>query len=325
MSSNEQFRDLHQELLGDSPAMVAHRDLIVQYAPRKAIVLIQGESGTGKELVARALHRCSPRARSPFIPVNCGALAETLAESELFGHERGSFSGATEQHRGYFEQAHRGTLLLDEIGELILSLQVKLLRVLEEGEIRRVGGKQTIHVDVRVIAATHRDLKAAVAAHTFREDLYYRLQRLTIKAPPLRERRGDIPVLARRFVSNYSMENELAEPAISAEADSLLQQYDWPGNVRELQNVMGQAVEHAYGDVIRPAHLPEEVYPAGTELNTGILTMAQFVWQQKRQYAEYIFKLAEGDYALAAALLDIHPSGFHTYMRRLGLGHLLGK
>ncbi len=328
MNGNEQFRDgnsVNQELIGDSPAMVALRGLIVRYGLRKTTVLIQGESGTGKELVSHALHRCSQRAQAPFVAVNCGELAETLAESQLFGHERGSFSGAMMQHKGYFEQAHMGTLLLDEVGELSLSLQVRLLRALEGGEIRRVGGTQAMRVNVRVVAATNRDLKAAVAAHTFREDLYYRLKRLFISVPALRERRGDIPGLARHFVSDYARENELAVPAISPEANALLQQYDWPGNVRELQNVMGQSIEHACGEVIRAEHLPEEVRPAGPELDTAILTMAQFLWQKKREYAEYIVNLADGDYVLAAALLDIHPNGFHTYVRRLGLDHLMAK
>ena len=315
--------DLRDQLVGDTPAMCAVRRWIATFGPRNAAVLIQGPSGAGKELVARGLHSRSRRNERPWVPVNCAALPENLAESELFGYERGSFSGAFAQHKGYFEQAEGGTLFLDEIGELALPLQAKLLRALEQREIRRIGGTQTIHVDVRVVSATNRDLKAAIATKTFREDLYYRLKRLFIRVPALRERRDDIPLLARHCLSNYAQENDLAVPVISAEADAVLQRYDWPGNVRELQNVMGQSAECASGGVICPEHLPEELFPATpVPVYTG-QTMAEFLWHKKREYAEYLVNLAEGDYELASDLIGIHPSGFHAYLRRLELDHLL--
>ncbi len=220
---------------------------VSQYAPVHSTVLIEGESGTGKELIARAIHDLSARASKPFIAVNCAALTESLLESELFGHEKGAFTGATSLRKGHFEIADRGTLLLDEVGEMPLSTQVKLLRVLEEREFMRVGGSTPIRVDVRVLASTNRDLESAVEAGEFRRDLYYRLNVLNVRMPPLRERRDDIPLLIHHFVQEFCTQNDRQFVGITDEAMSVLKNYDWPGNVRELRNlVLGQTPSGCY-------------------------------------------------------------------------------
>src|SRR6186997_869717 len=217
-------------------------------------VLIEGESGTGKELFARALHALSPRSDGPFVAINCAAIPETLLETELFGHEKGAFTGANARKPGKFELAHRGTLFLDEIGDLPVGLQAKILRALEEKRFERVGGTQSLQVDVRVVAATNRNLKAAVAARQFREDLFFRLSVFPIDIPPLRERQGDIDILARYFVDRFCRELK-KRLAMSPEAVDELRRYKWPGNVRELQNCIERAVILADGDTIRPRHL----------------------------------------------------------------------
>ncbi|MDO9022214.1 MAG: sigma-54 dependent transcriptional regulator [Deltaproteobacteria bacterium] len=231
-----------EALLGVSEAMQSLRAQILRLGPRKATALVTGETGTGKERVAEALHAASPRARQPLVRVHCAALPETLLESELFGHERGAFTGAHTRRAGRFEQADGGTLLLDEIGEISPAIQVKLLRVLQEQRFERVGGNQTLAVDVRIIAATHRDLSAMVAAGTFREDLYYRLNVLELEVPPLRARRADIPILVEHALGRIARECGGARASVSDEAMAQLVRYDWPGNVRELEN----ALERAY-------------------------------------------------------------------------------
>ncbi len=228
-------------------------------ANSEATVLIRGESGTGKELIANAIHYASPRAGRPFIKVNCTALPENLLESELFGHERGAFTGAVQRRIGRFEQAHTGSIFLDEIGDLSASLQMKLLRVLQEKEIERVGSNQTIGTDVRVITATNRNLEEALHKKTFRDDLYYRLNVVTIFLPPLRERREDIPPLIDHFLKKYSEKNRRAVPKISKEARDLLLQYDYPGNVRELENIIERSLVVSRGDVITVQDLPFQV------------------------------------------------------------------
>jgi DNA-binding NtrC family response regulator len=227
-------------------------------------VLIEGESGTGKELVARAIHRLSPRRNKPFIPVNIGALPETLLESELFGHEKGAFTGAAERRLGRFELANGGTLFLDEVSEAPLSTQVKLLRVLEQREVMRVGGSQPFTVDVRVLAATNRPLRELVEGGDFRADLYYRLNVLTIYLPPLRERREDIPLLVRRFVQEFSAQHDRAFHGISADAMQLLVDYPWPGNVRELRNLVESMVVLAPGREITADDIPREIRTGGS-------------------------------------------------------------
>ncbi|NUO93913.1 MAG: sigma-54-dependent Fis family transcriptional regulator [Gemmatimonadaceae bacterium] len=251
-------------LIGESEPLREVMVKVEQMAPVSSTVLIEGESGTGKELVARALASLGPRRNKPFIAVNVGALPESLLESELFGHEKGAFTGAAERRLGRFELADDGTLFLDEIGEIPASTQVKLLRVLEERELTRVGGTQSIKVNVRVIAATNRPLREHVEEGTFRADLYYRLNVLSIYLPPLRERRDDIPLLVRRFVREFTAEHGRTFPGLSAEAMSMLVEYSWPGNVRELRNLLESMVVLSHGREIGPADLPRQIREGGS-------------------------------------------------------------
>ncbi len=257
-------------LYGESEAIRQVLVQIEQMAPVSSTVLIEGESGTGKELVARAIHLRSPRRARPFIAVNVGALPETLLESELFGHEKGAFTGAAERRLGRFELADRGTLFLDEIGEIPPATQVKLLRVLEEREVTRLGGTASIPVDVRVVAATNRPLREHVQEGAFRSDLYYRLNVLRIELPPLRERRDDVPLLVRRFVAEFSARHDRPFHGISADAMRLLVEYDWPGNVRELRNLIESMVVLSPGREVRPEDLPEHLRGGGAGLLGGV-------------------------------------------------------
>jgi DNA-binding NtrC family response regulator len=250
-------------LYGESEAIREVLVKVEQMAPVSSTVLIEGESGTGKELVARAMHRLGPRRGRPFIAVNVGALPETLLESELFGHEKGAFTGAAERRIGRFELADTGTLFLDEIGDIPRATQVKLLRVLEERQVTRVGGTQAIPVDVRVITATNRPLRQQVEEGTFRPDLYYRLNVLSIYLPPLRDRRADIPILVRRFIQEFSAQHERPFHGISAEALQILVEYPWPGNVRELRNLVESMVVLSPGHEIGPEDIPRELRDAG--------------------------------------------------------------
>ncbi len=249
-------------IVGSSQEMQRVFKTVAQVAPSRATVLLTGESGTGKELVAAAIHHHSPRSGGPFVKLHCAALAESLLESELFGHERGAYTGADRKREGRFEQANGGTLFLDEIGEISLSTQVKLLRVLQEREFERVGGSQTIQVDVRVVAATNRDLKAMVLAGKFREDLFYRLNVINLNLPSLRQRPSDVPALAMHFLKRYAEENAKAVKSISDEALAQIANYSWPGNVRELENVIERAVVLTDGDRIEVSHLPPELAAA---------------------------------------------------------------
>ena len=251
---------------GESPAIQEVLVKIEQMAPVTSTVLIEGESGTGKELVAQAMHHLSPRHTKPFIAVNCSALPETLLESELFGHEKGAFTGAAERRLGRFELADEGTLFLDEVGDMPAATQVKLLRVLESRSFFRVGGSEPIRVDVRVIAATNRPLKEAVALGQFRDDLFYRLNVLSIYLPPLRERRSDIPLLIKRFVRELSKEHGRPFPGLAPEAMQILVDAHWPGNVRQLRNLIESMVVLAPGREIRPSDIPSDVREAGTRL-----------------------------------------------------------
>jgi transcriptional regulator with GAF, ATPase, and Fis domain len=246
-------------IIGQSPALAEVLQLCQRVAPSNATVLLLGETGTGKELTARHIHELSPRQKKPFIGINCAALTETLLESELFGHEKGAFTGAIARKIGRFELAEGGTLFLDEIGDVSPATQVKLLRVLQEREIVRVGGTATIACDVRVIAATNRDLPAAIAAGDFREDLYYRLNVFPIHLPPLRERREDIPVLVEHFVQLAAQQLRTTPPQVSSEAAALLAAHRWPGNRRELQNVVERMVLMCDGGELLPMHLPREI------------------------------------------------------------------
>src|SRR5262249_55064920 len=248
--------DMRTEIIGDSEPMRARRDAIATATTTRGRVLIHGETGSGKELVARAIHALSGRREAPFVEVNCAAIPEDLIESELFGHERGAFTGAVARRRGKFEMADGGTLFLDEIGDMSLKTQAKGLRALEEQVVERVGGREPIKVDVRVIAASNRDLQAFITQGGFREDLFYRLNVIPIEVPPLRERRDDIPALIEHFIAVFSAENGKRLKTISAEALAYFLAYEWPGNVRELRNMVERLVIMTTGDVIGPDDLP---------------------------------------------------------------------
>lgn len=262
-------------LIGQSPGMRKVLEMIEMVAPTKATVLIQGESGTGKELVADAIHRLSPRRDGPFVKVNCAAIPESLVESELFGHEKGAFTHAVKRSRGRFEIADGGTLLLDEIGEITLAVQAKLLRVLQDGTFQRVGGEGTIKVDVRVIATTNRDLWRAVQDGKFREDLYYRLHVVPIYIPPLRERKEDIPLLIQHFLKMYGKREGKEGLTVSEKAMEVLMDYDWPGNIRELENAVERAVILAKGKVLKPEHFLIGNMLREKEPDWGPLTLAE--------------------------------------------------
>jgi two-component system NtrC family response regulator len=269
---SERYR--HGNIIGRSKPMLKIYDLIGKVALSKASILIAGPSGTGKELIAKAIHFESPRKDRPFVSINCGALTETLLESELFGHERGAFTGAISMKKGRFELADGGTLFLDEVGEMPASLQVKLLRVLQEMEFERVGGTRSIKVDVRVLSASNRILKEEVAEGLFREDLYYRLNVITIEVPPLRERSEDIKLLVQHFIEKYRRDDGKSEIEISPEAWKVFFQYQWPGNVRELENVIERAVVLKSDNLIRMEDLPIEVSGKQQELDVeGFIPM----------------------------------------------------
>jgi DNA-binding NtrC family response regulator len=293
-----------ENIVGVAPEMQRVFKTIAQVAQSRATVLLTGESGTGKELVAAAIHQHSPRASGPFVRLHCAALAETLLESELFGHERGAYTGADRRREGRFEQAHGGTLFLDEIGEISLATQVKLLRVLQEREFERVGGSQTLHVDVRVIAATNRDLKEMVAAGRFREDLYYRLNVINLPLPALRERATDIPALAMHFLKRYAAENGKPVEGISDAALAYIASYEWPGNVRELENVIERAVVLCDGTSIELSHLPRELTASANKKSAPQIPGATL--EDLERYA--ILKTMEavsGSTAKAAEILGI--------------------
>ena len=249
-------------IIGRSPAMKALLDTLAMAAPAEATVLIAGESGTGKELIARSIHFNSPRRDHPLVVVNCAAIAETLLESELFGHEKGAFTGADRTRPGRFEQADGGTLFLDEVSETSPTMQAKLLRAIQEREVQRVGGRQTLHVDVRILAATNRDLTKEVAEGRFREDLFYRLNVITLEVPPLRRRSDDIPLLAQHFLERYAAKNRKTVKGFSPQAMDLLLKHEWPGNVRELENAVERAVILMTGDYITEKELPVTIAAA---------------------------------------------------------------
>jgi DNA-binding NtrC family response regulator len=298
-------------IVGSAPAMLGVYKTVAHVAPTTATVLIIGESGTGKELVARAIHAKSPRASKPFVAVNCAALPESILESELFGHERGSFTGAHAQKRGLFEEATGGTLFLDEIGEISPKMQVQLLRVLQEGEIRRIGATETVKVDVRVVAATNRDLKIELAAGRFREDLFFRLQVVTVRVPPLCERKGDIPALVRHFLARHSERLGRPTPRVSPEVAQALEAYDFPGNVRELSHIVERAMLLAREGVITEADLPSEVTRAWHGLAAavgGSSTLADD-WPTlsvlERRYIDRVLSRTGGNKTRAAEVLGI--------------------
>ncbi|MFZ5897222.1 MAG: sigma 54-interacting transcriptional regulator [Myxococcota bacterium] len=293
----------YSNMIGASAAMRQVYEQVGQVARTNATALIRGESGTGKELVAHAIHNNSMRARQPFVRVNCAALPETLFESELFGHERGAFTGAHARRKGRFELAQGGTLFLDEIGELSPTTQAKLLRVLQSREFERLGGSETLRTDVRIVAATNKDMERAVTAGTFREDLYYRLNVFTIALPALRERRADIPALAEYFLSKFASEHRRKIARVSSGALEVLGQYAWPGNVRELENVIERAVVVCDGFVIQEHHLPENILSATRDRPVERLTLADAVARLERQMIEEALRHARGNCARAARAL----------------------
>jgi len=308
------------EIIGESPRMQELYRTITKVAKTDSSVIIYGESGTGKELVARAIHKASSRAENPFIRVNCGALAEGVLESELFGHEKGAFTGALRRKKGRFELADTGTIFLDEIGDLPPATQVKLLRVLQEREFERVGGEETITVDVRVIAATNRDLKKLVDSGTFREDLYYRLHIIPIYLPPLRQRREDIPILAKHFLTQLSKKIGRPELTISQEAMDALCTYTWPGNVRELENVLERSAVLADGPEIRSEDLPLTVHENADFTDMGDnFDLNEILARVEKEAIQRAMKRAGGIKAEAARLLGLKTSALYYKLEKYGL------
>ncbi|MGD0619226.1 MAG: sigma 54-interacting transcriptional regulator [Bryobacteraceae bacterium] len=303
-------------MVGEGPQMQKVFRFIAKVAAGNSTVLIRGESGTGKELVARAIHRNSSRAEGPFQAINCAALTETLLESELFGYEKGAFTGAATQRKGRMEAAAGGTLFLDEVGELAPALQAKLLRVLQEHEFERVGGTKPIKVDIRVIAATNRDLEAAIKEGSFRRDLYYRLNVVSVELPPLRDRRDDIPVLATWFADKYSRAASRRISGFSKEAHSCLLNYPWPGNVRELENAIERAVVLGSSDVIAPDDLPEVVLE-GVESGELPGSYHAAIRQTKKRLIQDALDKSGGNFTEAARLLGVHPNYLHRLVTNL--------
>jgi len=314
----ELYPDHH--MIGDSAPLRTLQRNIARAAQTNSTVLILGETGTGKELVARAIHQSGPRAGKPFVAVNCAALSETLLESELFGHEKGAFTGAFAQKKGRLEIAEGGTIFLDEIGEVPLQLQVKLLRVLQERQTERVGGTVPIKLDIRLIAATNRNLEEEARAGRFRQDLYYRLNVVTLKTPALRDRPSDILPLAMHFAVKFGQQCGRRITGISPEAQAYLAHYEWPGNIRELENAIERAVVLGPGDMIQLEDLPESIREIGKPAGVGrSLPLQEAVDEAKRQAIARAFEQVRGDHAAAAGLLGVHPNYLYRLMRNLGM------
>lgn len=313
-----------ETVIGTSPAMVEVYKMVARAAPTRSTVLILGESGTGKEVIARAIHQHSPQALGPFVAVDCGALTETLLESELFGHARGAFTGAVMDKEGVFEEAAGGTCFLDEIGNISLNMQAKLLRVLQEHEVRRVGGKEWVKVDVRVLAATNQNLAELVKKGVFRQDLYYRLNVVTIQLPPLRERMKDIPALAHVFLKRYSLASGKSLTSISDEAMQMLLAYSWPGNIRELENVIEQAVVLSNQPMLMPEDLPVEVRegvnckssPDVSPDEQSFFSGTPSLEEVKRRYVLYALSRTHGNISQAAKILDIDRRSLYRILER---------
>ncbi len=313
-----------EEIVGRSPAMLDVYKLVARVAATQSTVLVVGESGTGKELVARAIHANSPRRNGPFVAVNCTALTESLLESELFGHQKGAFTGATAQKRGIFEEAQGGTVFLDEIGDVNTKMQAQLLRVLQEGEIRRVGGSEPVNVDARVVAATNRDLEDDVRSGRFREDLYFRLHVVAVKLPPLRERRSDIKILAQHFLQKYAAREKQELLGVAPEAMAALEAYSWPGNVRELENIVERSLAVSKEGVLLVSDLPPEIsgvvdverraHPAVDDLIGDRPTMAEL----DRRYMELILRETGGNKKRTAEILGIDRRTLYRTLERSG-------
>jgi len=320
LQENQRLRQALQEslaggrILGRSPAFLKVIHQVMQIAPLRSTVLITGESGVGKELIAEAIHTGSPRRDRPLVKVNCGALPEGLIESELFGHEKGAFTGAHQQRKGRFELADTGTIFLDEVSEMPLNTQVKLLRVLQEGEFERVGGTKTLKVDVRIVAATNQNLEDMVAAGTFRKDLFYRLNVIHLEIPPLRARREDIPLLAQYFLDRFCLANNRPPMGFTPEAMQALKQYLWPGNIRELENVVERAAALCAGASIGPDDLPEELRQQSVGEENIVFKVGASLEEIERLAIRQTLRKTGGDKELTARILGI---GLATLYRRL--------
>jgi Nif-specific regulatory protein len=309
---------LEHQMIGESTRMRAVYEVLAKVAPSDSTVLIRGESGTGKELAAHAIHINSPRATKPFVAINCATLSESLLESELFGHEKGAFTGAIVQKRGKLEVADGGTVFLDEIGELTLAIQAKLLRVIQERQFERVGGTRPIKVNVRIIAASNRDLEAEIAAGRFRQDLYYRINVVSVTMPSLRERREDIPLLTSYFTGIFSNKCKRRVRGVSPEARRMLQVYEWPGNVRELENAIERAVVLGSSDVIAPDDLPESLFES-VQLSPQPTKYYEAIIAAKKQIILKALDESGGNYTQAARKLGIHPNNLHRIIKSLNL------
>ena len=323
----EEFSALYEDagITGRAPAMIELYKEIARVAPSRSTVLIAGESGTGKELVARAIHKHSPRENRPFVAINCGALTETLLEAELFGHARGAFTGATGDRKGLWEEAEEGTLFLDEVGETSAAMQVKLLRAMQGGEIRRVGETRTVRVNARVIAATNRELEEEVKKGAFREDLFYRLSVVTLSVPPLRDRREDIPLLADRFLRTASS-NIARRLHFSAEALERLTAYEWPGNVRELENAVERAALHARGNEVATSDLPSKIQSAEMGARTNQRSPLAALYSDlvsldelERRYLIHVLEAVGGNRTRAAEVLQIDRRTLYRMAERFGV------
>lgn len=320
-------------IIGHSPKMRAIFDMITTVAPQTSRVLITGETGTGKELVARAIHENSSRSKEPFITINCGAFPETLLESELFGYVKGAFTGATENRQGLFRGAHGGTIFLDEIGNMSLPMQVKLFRVLQEGKVRPVGSNEEFEIDVRVIAATNKDLDKAIASGEFREDLFYRLSVIPIHLPPLRERREDIPLMARSFLERFRKVMDKPIEGITPGAMTLLEAYDWPGNVRELENTLERCVALETGTMVSAAVLPEKIQRGVTHDNNshaaptnghfkipeGGIDLEKSVQEMEKAYILSALEACDGVGTHAADMLKMTYRSFRHYSKKYNI------
>ncbi|MGA2595465.1 MAG: sigma 54-interacting transcriptional regulator [Bryobacteraceae bacterium] len=321
-NENRRLQDeinLEHDMVGESTRMREVFQFVGKVAPSEATVLIRGESGTGKELVARAIHTNSLRSAKPFVAINCAAITDTLLESELFGHEKGAFTGAFGQKKGKLESAESGTVFLDEIGELAPALQAKLLRVLQEREFERVGGTRSIKLDVRIIAATNKNLEEAVKDNSFRRDLFYRLNVVAVKMPALRERREDIALLASYFAAKHGGKSKRNIVGISPAARAILTNYDWPGNVRELENAIERAVVLGSTNVILPEDLPEELLEKPASSGASATRYHEGVLEAKRNLIHRAIEQAVGNYTEAAKLLGVHPNYLHRLLTNLNL------
>ena len=319
---NQELRaeiNLEHNMVGSSPAMRKVFELIRRVAPTESTVLIEGESGTGKELVARAIHRNSRRAERPFVAINCAAIPDTLLESELFGHEKGAFTGASALKKGKLEVAEGGTLFLDEIGELASGLQAKLLRILQEREFERVGGTHPIKLDIRVIAATNKSLVEVVKTGAFRADLYHRLNVVNLTTPALRDRREDIPALTEHFIVKFSRKCKMRAKPLSEEARACLMKYAWPGNIRELENAVERALVLGSSDTILPDDLPETVVEMGSSASSLKAHYHAAITDFKKRLVREAFREAKGNYLEAAKTLGMHPNSLLRLIRNLDI------